>query len=172
MADAGWKLIGTMVAEPAEKSIAVIRYLRTQIQDTVKEGDRAGGLRIKKIMRDRILVGTGDNEIMIAMNRTLPTDGLERSRSVRCSRPATAGTPSDAYTASIDHSMNPMRPTGRSRFLHLDRQVVEVSLADPDQVLQHVAIKPASHTDTHPEFGSPPSKREVFSPTWACKAPM
>ena len=38
MADAGWKLIGTMVAEPAEKSIAVIRYLRTQIQDTVKRG--------------------------------------------------------------------------------------------------------------------------------------
>ena len=144
MADAGWKLIGTMVADPAEKSTAVIEYLGTQVQDTVNEGDRAGGLRVKKILRDRIIVDTGDNEVMIAMNRTLPAVGQESiAQSAMAIAQTTAATSNDDYSAGRERRMNTMRPTGRSHALHLDRQVVEVSLADPDQVLQRVSIEPA-----------------------------
>ena len=150
MADEGWKLIGTMVAEPAQKSIAVIEYLKTQVQDTVNEGDRAGGLRIKTIMRDRIIVDTGDNEVLIAMNRTLPAVGQESiAQSTIALAQVTAATSNVDYTAGRKHRMNTMRPTGRSHALHLDRQVVEVSLADPDQVLQQAAIEPAE-SNGHP----------------------
>ena len=103
MADAEWKLIGTMVADPAEKSIAVIEYLGTQVQDTVNEGDRAGGLRIKKIMRDRIIVDAGDNDVMVAMNRTLPAVGQESiAQSTMALAQATAATSNDDYSAGRD----------------------------------------------------------------------
>ena len=150
MSAEGWKLIGTMVADPPDKSVAIIEYLTTRVQDTFKEGDHAGNLHINRILRDRIIVATGDNEIMISLMRTLPADDWKDSGQSRAALAfATAERPQVTGSDNSDRPINTRRPKGRNRSLHLDRQVVEISLADPDQVLQQVAIEQAE-SNGHP----------------------
>ena len=66
-ADLGLKLIGTLVVDSPKKSVAVIEYSTSRVRETVKEGDRAGNVRIKKILHDRIIVDDGQSELQIAL---------------------------------------------------------------------------------------------------------
>ena len=47
MADLDLKLIGTMVADSPEKTIAVVGYSVSHVQETLAEGDHAENLRVK-----------------------------------------------------------------------------------------------------------------------------
>ena len=148
--DLGLKLIGTLVMDNPEKSVAVIEYSTSRARETVKEGDRAGSVRINKILHDRIIVDDGQSELQIALMRSLPADN--RQPAGRNPSPvALAAADGARYADKPDgfHPVNTKRPAGRSRFRHLDRQVVEDSLADLDRIRQQVGIKPAE-THGHP----------------------
>lgn len=142
--DLGLKLIGTLVVDSPEKSIAVIEYSTSRVWETVKEGESAGNVRIKKILRDRIIVDDGQGELQIAMMPSLRAD--KRQPAGQNPSPvslAGAGGTQDSYKSDSYYPISTKRSAGRSRFRHLDRQLVANSLADLDRIRRQVAIKPA-----------------------------
>ena len=140
----GLKLIGTLVMDNPEKSVAVIEYSTSRARETVKEGDRAGSVRINKILHDRIIVDDGQSELQIALMTSLPTDNRQPAgQNTSTVALAVAGGTQNSYTPDGAYPINTKRSTGRGGFRHLDRQAVEDSLADLDRIRRQVAIKPA-----------------------------
>ena len=143
-ADLGLKLIGTLVVDSPKKSVAVIEYSTSRVRETVKEGDRAGNVRIKRILHDRIIVDDGRSELKIALMQSLPADNLQPARqdTSTVALEAAGGRP-NSYKSDGYYPISTKRSVGRSRFRHLDRQLVANSLADLDRIRRQVAIKPA-----------------------------
>ncbi len=141
--DLDWKLIGTMVVASPGKSVAVIEHSKSRGQETVKEGDRTGAVRIKRILPDRIIVDDGQDELQIALMRSLPADIRQPTgRNKPTDALAAADGAQNAFKTDGSHPIYTNRPAGRSRFRHLDRQLVEKSLADPERIRRQVATKP------------------------------
>lgn len=141
-ADVSLKLIGTAVADDPELSMAIIEIRGTRQQSYFREKDWVGGVRIKKILRNRLIIDYGKKEIKVAMLQSLPG---ENETSAFGSAP-TADQGSVDRTASFRVAGNREsiagRATGRQNFVHLDRTEVETSLADVDQAMQQVSVQP------------------------------
>ena len=141
--DLGLKLIGTLVVDSPEKSVAVIEYSTSPVRETVKESDRAGNVCIKKILRDRIIVDDGQGELQIALMPSLPADNRQPAgQNTSTVALAAAGGTQNAYTPDGYYPIYIKPSAGRSRFRHLDRQLVANSLADLDRIHRQVSIKP------------------------------
>ena len=138
-ADVSLKLIGTAVADDPELSMAIIEIRGTRKQSYIREGDWVGGVRIKKILRNRLIIDYGKKEIKVAMLQSLPG---ENETSAFGSAP-TADQGSVDRTASFrvagNRELIAGRATGRQNFVHLDRTEVETSLADVGQA--HCMLK-------------------------------
>lgn len=133
------KLIGTAIADDPELSMAIIEIRGTRQQSYFREKDWVGGVRIKKILRNRLIVDYGKKEVNVAMLQSLPG---ENETSAFASAPM-ADQGSVERTASFRLAGNREsiagRVTGRQNFVHLDRTEVETSLADVDQA--HCMLK-------------------------------
>ena len=66
------KLIGTAIADDPELSMAIIEIRGTRQQSYFREKDWVGGVRIKKILRNRLIVDYGKKEVNVAMLQSLP----------------------------------------------------------------------------------------------------
>jgi hypothetical protein len=66
-ADISLKLIGTAMADDPELSMAIVEIRGTRQQRYFREGDWVGGVRIKKILRNRLIVDYGKKEVNVAM---------------------------------------------------------------------------------------------------------
>ena len=53
------KLIGTVIADDPEPSMATVEIRGSRQQSYVREGDWVGGVRIKKILCNRLIVDYG-----------------------------------------------------------------------------------------------------------------
>lgn len=129
----GLILVGTAVADNPELSRAFIDNYSTREQEAYREGDRAGRVLIKKIMHNNVIISTDNGGKLLtvenAETRQMGTTSSSTQRAV-----ATASAPSQT-------SEN-LSPGARTRFLSLDREEVEASLADTDQILQELKITP------------------------------
>ncbi len=54
----GLKLVGTVVANDAHFSRAIVHVTKTREQGAYREGDQAGKAKIKKILRNKVVITT------------------------------------------------------------------------------------------------------------------
>ncbi|MGD8955607.1 MAG: hypothetical protein PVI45_14625, partial [Desulfobacterales bacterium] len=98
----------------------------------------------------RIIFDDGQSEPKTALMQSLQSDDREHAGQIIIADSQIAvENEQDFYSSQNDHPITTKQTAGRSRFRHIDRQVVEDSLADLDRILQQVEIKPAE-THGHP----------------------
>ena len=127
------KLVGTAVTRDPHKRMAVIEDLKSRRQWSFHEGDRAGGILIKSIRRDHIVIDAGKGEETVKISGYLGQG-----------RPATASLnlpPKRDLSGPSTPSIN--RVGSRQRLYVIDRAVAEAAFADPSSVLDRVDIMPA-----------------------------
>jgi type II secretion system protein C len=136
----GLKLVGTVVSNDAKLRRAIIDNSKTRRQKAYREGDAAGGVRIKKILRNRVIVGTaeGDRLLMVDIG-----GGTEGGPSALLS--------SASYAQHIPVGVQyPQQIAGRrrpGRSIKLAREEVVASLADIDKLEQQLNIEPFMKDD-------------------------
>jgi len=136
----GLKLVGTVVADDDGLRRAFIENSKTRRQEAYHEGDAAGGVRIKKILRNRVIVGTaeGDRLLMVEIGRATEGGDSESSNSAMYAQQISAGFQYPQQTAG-------RRRPGRS--IKLAREEVVASLADIDKLEQQLNIEPFMKDD-------------------------
>jgi type II secretion system protein C len=114
----GLKLVGTVAGDDAATSFAIIDNQATRMQELYHEGDKAGEVLIKKILRNKVIVDAGRGEELLA---------LELEETGR----------------KVEFSPAPLRergPTPKEEPLKFDRGEVEASLANVEQVIQELSV--------------------------------
>lgn len=131
--DSSFKLVGTAITRDPSMRVAVIEDLKHRRQRSYHEGDRAGGMLIKSIRRDHIVIDTGKGDETVKISAYLGQG-----------RPTTASPhlPSKRHSPGLSPpSTN--RVGSRQRFFVIDRSAAEAAFANPASVLDRVEIKPA-----------------------------
>jgi len=116
----GLKLIGTVAGDDAATSFAIIDNKTTRKQELYHEGDKAGEVLIKKILRNKVIVDAGRGEELLALE-------LEETGK------------------KVEFSPAPLRergPTPKEEPLKFDRGEVEAALGNVDQLTQKLSISP------------------------------
>ncbi|MGD8254911.1 MAG: type II secretion system protein GspC [Syntrophobacterales bacterium] len=116
----GLKLVGTVVASKPEESSAIIEDRSTRKQEVYKEGDRVKQALIKRILRHNVVINTGRRDEVLTMvpdESTGKTPARERAPRTR------------------------RRPTARSS-VRLDREELESQMANLNELMQQVRIRP------------------------------
>jgi general secretion pathway protein C len=116
----GLKLVGTVVANKANESSAIIEDQSTRKQEVYREGDRIREIQIKRILRHNVVINTGARDEVLTM---LPEESAATARPPRPSR-----------------SVRPA-PTSSSS-IRLDRDDLESQMANLNELMQQVRIRP------------------------------
>ena len=64
----GLKLVGTVVADDATFSRAIVHVSKTREQDAYREGDQAGKAKIKKILRNKVVITTDKGDQLLTID--------------------------------------------------------------------------------------------------------
>jgi len=123
------KLVGTAVADNPENSVAVIESVIGGQQRFYHMGERASGVLIKEILRNRVIVETEQGVEIIRLSRSLPTD-VVRSEASQARSLVGSGT-------------NPTK-SRRHKTLYLDGKALTAELADLGDMIQEVDIDAVS----------------------------
>jgi type II secretion system protein C len=136
--DLGLKLVGTVVADDPARNRAIIHNHSSRQQEAYQEGDQAGKVQIKKIMRNKVVITTekGDELLTVELE-----DSGKRARSSMAQQWASKGLPFQAQVPEGE------LPRAATRSIRLEREEVAASLANPDQLLQDVNISPYMQGD-------------------------
>ena len=131
--DLGLTLVGTVAAEDARLRRAFIDDSKTHKQKAYREGDTAGQVRIKKILRNKVVIATREGD------RVLTSDILETGR-----QRATSPLPQQAAESTLSaqaqaDSGEPEVPVIEAR---LERAEVETGLSESDYLMKQVLIYP------------------------------
>jgi general secretion pathway protein C len=116
----GLKLVGTVVANQASESSAIIEDQSTRKQEVYQEGDRIREIQIKRILRHNVIINTGRRDEVLTM---LPEESTAQTPPPRPSRSVRPG------------------PTSSSS-IRLDRGDLESQMADLNELMQQVRIRP------------------------------
>jgi type II secretion system protein C len=119
----GLKLVGTVAGDDSATSFAFIDNIKTRKQELYHEGDKAGDVLIKKILRNKIIVDAGRGEELLALELE------ETGKKIDFSRPP-------------QPAVRNRRTTSREKSTRFDRAEVEASLQNVDQVIQELNISP------------------------------
>jgi type II secretion system protein C len=119
----GLKLVGTVVGDDSATSFAIIDNKTTRKQELYQEGDKAGEVLIKRILRNKVIVDAGRGEELLALE-------LEESGRKVDFSPAPQSVVRGRRTAS------------REKSLQFDLAEVEVAFRNVDQVIQELNISP------------------------------
>ena len=116
----GLKLVGTVVANKPDESSAIIEDLTSRKQEVYREGDEVKNTRIRRILRHNVIITTGRGDEVLTM---MPEESTIKS------------SPSSRST--------PRRPTpSESSSIQLDREELESQMADLNELMQQVRIRP------------------------------
>jgi type II secretion system protein C len=124
----GLKLIGTVVADDPEDSLAVIEDRTNGKQYPRREGDRVGKALIKKILRNEVIINAGRGDKMLTMLHEQPS----------------GGEPVPYQAAGIQHPANTAESTTR-----LNREDVAPYFADISQLKEQLLLHPI-HQENEP----------------------
>ena len=117
----GLKLVGTVVANKPEDSSAIIEDLTSRKQEVYREGDEVKNTRIKRILRHNVIINTGTRDEVLTMMEEEST-----GKSAVPARP-TRGRPT---------------PPSETSSIQLDREELESQMADLNELMQQVRIRP------------------------------
>jgi general secretion pathway protein C len=131
--DSALKLVGTAVTRDPDNRLAVIEDLKNRQQWSFHEGDRIGGILIKSIRREHIVIDAGKGDETVKIRGYL---GQARPTTAYSNVP-----PERDVSGPSAPSIN--RVGSRKRFFAIDRAVAEAAFADPASVLELVDILPA-----------------------------
>jgi type II secretion system protein C len=116
-------LVGTVVSSDPRMNFAIIYDQKSRKQQIYHEGERAGDVLIKKIMRNGMIVDAGRGEEMLTMK--VRKSGKTTQRVAASSRPA-------------ERQRAPHAP----KSYQLNRSDVEANLQDPEQSIKSVRFYP------------------------------
>jgi len=137
----GLKLVGTVVANDATFSRAIVHVTKTREQDAYREGDQAGSAKIKKILRNKVIITTDKGDQLL----TIDEEDFGKGGKAASKQPQ--GPTSLTFPQPNPGEMN-LGDSGtqlsgrRARSISLKREEVTASLADTDQLLQELTISP------------------------------
>ena len=117
----GLKLVGTVVSKKPEDSSAIIEDLSTRKQEVYREGDEVKNTLIKRILRHNIIINSGKRDEVLTM---VPEESTAKP----------------AAPERTDRG----RPTppSQARSIQLDREELESQMADLNELMQQVRIRP------------------------------
>ena len=119
----GLKLVGTVAGEDSATRFAIIDSKTTGKQELYQEGDKAGEVLIKKILRNKVIVDSGKGEELLALELEETGNKVE-------------------FSPASQSPVRATRTTSRVQSLQFDRAEVEASLQNVDQVIQALNISP------------------------------
>jgi general secretion pathway protein C len=119
----GLKLIGTVAGDDAETSFAIIDNKKTRKQELYHEGDRAGEVLIKKILRNKVIVDAGRGEELLALELE------ETGKKVE-------------FSPIPQSAVRGRRTASRGQARQFDRSEVEAALGNVDRVIEELNITP------------------------------
>ena len=123
--DRSFKLVGTAVAQNPRDSVAVIEDLNNRHQRLLHEGDRAGRILIKKILRDRVVIDAGNGETRVKLGA-----GMDEGSGV----PAAIGDPV-AAEAGIEIG-------SRKGHYTIDYKTARAAFSEPGKLLDDIEMTP------------------------------
>jgi general secretion pathway protein C len=136
--DLGLELVGTVVADDPMMSRAIIDNRSIRKQEAYREGDKAGKVRIKKILRNNVVITTANGDELLTVKikesgkRSTPSSPTRRVGSSSSSKQQTPSSP---------------RSSARTSSISLKRDEVESSLADIDAMMQQMRLTPYMQGD-------------------------
>jgi general secretion pathway protein C len=136
--DLGLELMGTVVADDPKLNRAIIDNRKTREQEAYREGDSAGKVKIKKILRNNVVIttSTGDELLTVEIKKSAKRSASSRpSKSIGSRSPASQRTPS-----STDSN-------ARTRSIKLNLKEVETSLSDIEALMKEVRLTPYMQGD-------------------------
>ena len=119
----GLKLVGTVVGDDPATSFAIIDNKSTRKQELYHEGDKAGEVLIKRILRNNVIVDGGRGEKLLALELE------EKGKKVE-------------FSPAPQHPVREKGPASKAEGLQFDRAEVEAALGNVDQVIQQLSISP------------------------------
>jgi general secretion pathway protein C len=130
--DLGLELVGTVVSDDPRLSRAIIDNRGIRKQEAYREGDKAGEARIKKILRNNVVITTAEGDELLTVEikdsgSSAPSELSQRLGSRSASAPQAAGS---------------QRAPARTLSLNLKRDEVWASLADIDKFMEQLTIAP------------------------------
>lgn len=119
----GLKLIGTVAGDDPVTSFAIIDNKKTRKQELYHEGDKAGEVLIKRILRNKVIVDAGRGEELLTLELE------ETGRKIEFSPPSKP-------------PLRGRRTASREEARRFDRAEVVAALQNVDQVIQDLNITP------------------------------
>jgi general secretion pathway protein C len=119
----GLKLVGTVAGDDPATSFAIIDNKKTRKQELYHEGDTAGEVLIKRILRNKVIIDAGRGEELLALELQ---DSGERLN----------------FSPTPQQQEKRIPSSARHRNLQLDRKEIEASLADTDGLIEQVNLSP------------------------------
>ena len=142
----GLKLVGTIVANDAHFSRAIVHVTKTREQDAYREGDQAGKAKIKKILRNKVVITTDKGDQLL----TIDDEDFGKGRKFVSKQQGASRrlTPAQSAAEGMRFDVSgSLLPRTRARAITLKQEEVAASLADTDQLLQELTISPFMQND-------------------------
>ena len=142
----GLKLLGTVLADNSALRRAIVRNQKTREQEAYREGDQAGDVKIKKIMRSKVVITTDKGDQLLTIeDEDFGRSGGALSNQRRAPMSLTAPQPT---AAEIESRISPSALSPRrARSINLKREEVEASLADTERLMQELKVSPFMQGD-------------------------
>jgi general secretion pathway protein C len=142
----GLKLLGTVLADNSALRRAIVRNQKTREQEAYREGDQAGDVKIKKIMRSKVVITTDKGDQLLTIeDEDFGRSGGALSNQRRAPMSLTAPQPTAAEIESRSSASALSRR--RARSITLKREEVEASLADTERLMQELKVSPFMQGD-------------------------
>ena len=136
--DLGLELVGTVVADDPMMSRAIIDNRSIRKQEAYREGDKAGKVRIKKILRNNVVITTAKGDELLTVE-------IKESGKRSTSSPSTRRVGSSS--SSKQQTPGSSRSSARTSSISLKRDEVESSLSDIDAMMQQMRLTPYMQGD-------------------------
>jgi general secretion pathway protein C len=131
--DLGLQLVGTVVADDPQMSRAIIDNRKTREQEAYREGDKAGEVRIKKILRNNVVITTAEGDELLTVE--IKETGKVTAAYTGAQQVGSRSAPAPRATASG-------QAPARTLSLNLKRDEVAVAFTDMDGFMKELRIVP------------------------------
>jgi type II secretion system protein C len=133
----GLELVGTVVADNPKMSRAIIDNRSIRKQEAYREGETAGKVRIKRILRNNVVITTDKGDELLT---------VEIKESGR-SAPSTQTQQIGSQSSSTQQATGTRQQSARTSSIRLKRDEVAASLADIDGLMEKMKIAPYKSGD-------------------------
>jgi len=135
-----------VLADDSSMSRAIVHNQKTREQEAYREGDQAGKVKIKKIMRSKVVITTEKGDQLL----TVDDEDFERGGSALSNQrlaPMSLTSPQPTAAEIESRSSGSELSRRRARSIDLKREEVEASLADTDRLMQELKVSPFMQGD-------------------------